>query len=61
MSLSEMLEAFYTFPLFIICPIVSILWKGMTKKAAQDFIFSGRVIFSARLFNIKHLLIDCHT
>lgn len=60
MSLSKMLKAFYTFLLFMICPLVTILRKGMTQKAALDFISLEGYGFWVKLFNTKHLLIALH-
>lgn len=60
MSLSKMLKVFYTFLLFMICPLVTILRKGTTQNAALDFISLEGYVFWVKLFNTKHLLIALH-
>lgn len=60
MSLSKMLKEFYTFLLFMIYPLVTILRKGTTQKAARDFISLEGYVFLGKLFNTKHLLIALH-
>lgn len=60
LPLHKMLKAFCTFLLFVICPLVTILRKGMTQKAAQDFLSLEGYGLWGKLFNITHLLIDPH-
>lgn len=60
MSLPKMLKAFYYFLLFMICPLVTMLRKGTTQKAAQDFLSLEAYCLGGKLFNIKHLLTYPH-